>query len=76
TGYNGNYELAMTNNGLIVADRMATGTLRAINIIGVTITGSDITSESGYNKIIMSKGAIKNYYNNVLKSTMDANKFS
>ncbi|MFG5501966.1 hypothetical protein ACFJYO_16375, partial [Enterococcus faecalis] len=40
TGYNGNYELAMTNNGLIVADRMATGTLRAINIIGVAISGS------------------------------------
>ncbi|WP_379946471.1 phage tail spike protein [Enterococcus devriesei] len=45
TGYNGTYELAMTNNGAIVADRMTTGTLRAINIVGVTITGAVFTAE-------------------------------
>ncbi|GAA3255106.1 hypothetical protein LMG8520_1501 [Lactococcus lactis subsp. lactis] len=43
TGYKGTYGLAMTNNGAIVADRMTTGTLRAINIIGVSISASDIT---------------------------------
>lgn len=43
TGYNGTYGLAMTNNGAIVADRMTTGTLRAIDIIGVAISASDIT---------------------------------
>ena len=43
TGYKGTYGLAMTNNGAIVADRMTTGTLRALNIIGVSISGSDIT---------------------------------
>lgn len=42
TGYNGTYELAMTNNGAIVADRITTGVLRAINIIGVNITGATI----------------------------------
>ncbi|MHB9651660.1 phage tail spike protein [Enterococcus faecalis] len=46
TGYNGTYELAMTNNGVIVADRMTTGTLRAINIIGVAISGSTITGST------------------------------
>lgn len=45
TGYNGNYELAMTNNGTIVADRITTGTLRAITIIGATITGSKFQSD-------------------------------
>lgn len=42
TGYNGTYELAMTNNGAIVADRITTGVLRAINIIGVNISGATI----------------------------------
>ncbi|EMW6170803.1 TPA: phage tail protein [Enterococcus faecalis] len=75
TGYNGNYELAMTNNGLIVADRMATGTLRAINIIGVTITGSTITSESGASQITMSSGTIKNLWNGKLFSEMTGGAF-
>lgn len=42
TGYNGSYGLAMTNNGAIVADRITTGTLKAINIIGVSVKGSTI----------------------------------
>ncbi|MBU5364300.1 phage tail protein [Enterococcus devriesei] len=45
TGYNGTYGLAMTNNGAIVADRITTGTLKAIDIVGVTITGSKIVSD-------------------------------
>ncbi|KGL45677.1 phage tail spike protein [Listeria newyorkensis] len=39
-GYAGPYEIGITYDGMIVADRILTGTLRAINIIGVTITGS------------------------------------
>ncbi|WP_445448897.1 phage tail spike protein [Enterococcus faecalis] len=78
TGYNGTYGLAMTNNGLIVADRMATGTLRAIKIIGVTISGSTITSLStdGFNKVVMSNGTVKTYFNDVLRSSMDALQFA
>ncbi|EGO2586390.1 hypothetical protein IHC39_000931 [Enterococcus faecalis] len=81
TGYNGSYSLAMTNNGAIVADRMTTGTLRAINIIGVAITGSTIdggiiTSSNGYNKIILKDGTISNYYNNVLRSQINSIEFS
>ncbi|OFA12342.1 prophage endopeptidase tail [Enterococcus faecalis] len=81
TGYNGSYSLAMTNNGAIVADRITTGTLRAINIIGVAITGSTIdggviTSSNGYNKIILKDGTISNYYNNVLRSQINSIEFS
>ncbi|EPM2572226.1 phage tail spike protein [Listeria monocytogenes] len=42
-GYAGPYELAITSDGSIVADMITTGTLKAINMIGVNITGS-----SGY----------------------------
>ncbi|MGM0251437.1 phage tail spike protein [Enterococcus sp. AZ129] len=81
TGYNGSYSLAMTNNGAIVADRITTGILRAINIIGVAITGSTIdggviTSSNGYNKIILKDGTISNYYNNVLRSQINSIEFS
>lgn len=81
TGYNGSYSLAMTNNGAIVADRMTTGTLRAINIIGVAITGSTInggviTSSNGYSKIILRDGTIKTYYNNVLRSAVSGVNFT
>lgn len=75
TGYNGTYGLAMTNNGAIVADRMTTGTLRAINIIGVAITGSTITSESGASQITMSSGTIKNLWNGKLFSEMTGGAF-
>ncbi|MGH1757315.1 phage tail spike protein [Enterococcus hirae] len=80
TGYNGSYNLAMTNNGAIVADRITTGTLRAINIIGVAITGSTIdggviTSSNGYNKIILRDGTISNYYNDVLRSQITSIEF-
>ncbi|ETC91728.1 hypothetical protein T481_10880 [Enterococcus faecalis PF3] len=76
TGYNGNYELAMTNNGLVVADRIATGTLRAINIIGVTITGSSITSESGSYKMFLNNGSLNNYVSGVLRSSLNPYSFS
>ncbi|MBO1101400.1 phage tail spike protein [Enterococcus hirae] len=81
TGYNGNYSLAMTNNGAIVADRITTGTLRAINIIGVAITGSTIdggivTSSNGYNKIVLKDGTINNYYNNILMSAITGRDFT
>ncbi|HGF8314850.1 hypothetical protein E5348_04655 [Enterococcus hirae] len=80
TGYNGSYSLAMTNNGAIVADRITTGTLRAINIIGVAITGSTIdggviTSSNGYSKIILRNGTISNYYNDVLRSQITSIEF-
>lgn len=75
TGYNGTYGLAMTNNGAIVADRMTTGTLKAINIIGVTITGSTITSESGASQITMSSGTIKNLWDGKLFSEMTGGAF-
>lgn len=70
TGYKGTYGLAMTNNGAIVADRMTTGILRAIQIVGVTITGSTITSESGSNKIVMNSGTLNNYVSNILRSSL------
>lgn len=81
TGYNGSYGLAMTNNGAMVADRMTTGTLRAINIIGVAITGSTIdggviTNSNGYSKIILRDGTIKTYYNNVLRSAVSGVRFT
>lgn len=59
TGHNGTYELAMTNNGAIVADRMTTGTLRAINIIGVAISGSTFETTGEKGKILISGGEIK-----------------
>ena len=76
TGYNGNYGLAMTNNGAIVADRMTTGTLRAINIIGVAITGSSITSESGSYKMLLNNGSLNNYVSGVLRSSLNPYSFS
>lgn len=76
TGYKGTYGLAMTNNGAIVADRMTTGTLRAINIVGVAITGSTITSESGSYKMILANGQLLNYVNNVLRSSLDPYSFN
>ncbi|MDC0825439.1 phage tail spike protein [Lactococcus petauri] len=76
TGYNGTYGLAMTNNGAIVADRITAGVLRAINIVGVTITGSSITSETGANKIILNNGVLSNYVSNILRATLSAGALS
>ncbi len=78
TGYNGTYGLAMTNNGAIVADLITTGTLQAINIIGVSIKGStidggEITSTSGTWKTILRSGTLKNYIDNELITSYDVN---
>lgn len=59
TGYKGTYGLAMTNNGAIVADRMTTGTLRAIQIIGVSISGSSFETTGDNGKIFMSGGSMQ-----------------
>ncbi|EAG6959010.1 hypothetical protein AB952_12270 [Listeria monocytogenes] len=45
TGYNGEYTIGLTQDGKIVADLIATGTLRAIDIKGVTITGSKVQAD-------------------------------
>lgn len=59
TGYNGTYELAMTNNGAIVADRITTGTLKAITIIGATISGSTFDSSGKDFDIKIENGKIQ-----------------
>lgn len=58
TGYNGPYSLAMTSNGQIVADFIKTGTLTAITIMGVVITGSTLISESGTYRIEIKDGKL------------------
>lgn len=75
TGYNGTYGLAMTNNGAIVADRMTTGTLRAINIIGVSISGSTFETTSGLYKTLLTGGDLTTYYNGKKFITLDGNSF-
>ncbi|MDN5966093.1 MAG: phage tail protein, partial [Lactococcus sp.] len=60
TGYKGTYGLAMTNNGAIVADRMTTGTLRALDIIGVSISGSDITGTNIIGGLIKGAQLVQN----------------
>ncbi|GAB7390924.1 phage tail spike protein [Lactococcus garvieae] len=59
TGYKGTYGLAMTNNGAIVADRVTTGTLRAIEIIGVTISGGSFETTGTEGKIFISGGEMQ-----------------
>lgn len=71
TGYKGTYGLAMTNNGAIVADRMTTGTLRAINIIGVSISASDITGTNIIGGLI--KGAQFVQKNDLTTTTLGLN---
>ena len=44
TGRNGPWVVGMNKEGQIVADLISTGTLRAIDIVGVTITGSTVVS--------------------------------
>ena len=59
TGYKGTYGLAMTNNGAIVADRMTTGTLRAIEIVGVSITASSLEGKNIF--INLESGEMKTF---------------
>ena len=49
TGYNGPFTTAWTIDGSFVADFITAGTLRAIDIEGVTITGSILTSTNTNN---------------------------
>ncbi|HFE9852477.1 TPA: tail fiber domain-containing protein [Enterococcus faecalis] len=60
------------------ASAVSTGILTAIKINGVTISGSTITSLStdGFNKVVMSNGTVKTYFNDVLRSSMDALQFA
>ena len=47
TGYNGEYGLAMTMDGAIVADRVTAGTMYADRIKGGTLTLGGVDNESG-----------------------------
>lgn len=78
TGYNGTYELAMTNNGAIVADRITTGVLKAIELIGVTVTGSKIVSDGDNYTITMENGKMIWYSKKIKKNvlTMEAREAS
>lgn len=42
SGYNGEYTIGLTQDGKIVADLIAVGTLRSIDVEAVTITGSKV----------------------------------
>lgn len=55
TGYNGEYTIGLTQDGKIVADLIAAGTLRAIDIEGVTITGSAGYFDVLYSSFLPSK---------------------
>lgn len=70
TGYNGPFTTAWTIDGRFVADFITAGTLRAIDIFGVNITGSTISGSvvkseepSGWG-IMMSSAGIRTYMNN------------
>ena len=78
TGYNGTYELAMTNNGASVADRITTGVLKAIELIGVTVTGSKIVSDGDNYTITMENGKMIWYSKKIKKNvlTMEAREAS
>lgn len=52
TGYKGLYTLGMTYDGKIVADMITTGTLKAIDIIGVTIRGSAAYLDTLYSSFL------------------------
>ncbi|MDT2463267.1 phage tail spike protein [Enterococcus avium] len=71
------FENALTADG-VNASAITTGILRAINIIGVAITGStidggEITSTSGTWKTILRSGTLKNYIDNELITSYDVN---
>lgn len=58
TGYNGTYGIAMTMDGAIVADFITAGTLKAIDIEGVNIMGSNIDSVSTEQKTEIKDGIL------------------
>ena len=65
TGYNGSYSTAITMDGHINANFIATGTLKAINIEGVDITGSTFHTKGFWNKdeikVEMDQGSIHTF---------------
>lgn len=58
TGYNGTYTTAWTISGQFNADFITAGTLKAINIQGVNISGSVIKSDGADFSITMDNGSI------------------
>lgn len=56
TGRGGPWTVGMTKEGQIVADLINTGTLKAIDIMGVTITGSSFETKGSYSDILISNG--------------------
>lgn len=74
TGFNGTYELAMTNNGAIVADRITTGTLRAIQIIGVAITGSSFETTGSNSRVLLQAGMLSSFMNNLRFMDLDGSR--
>lgn len=57
-GYRGTFDIALTMDGGFVADFITTGTLRAINIEGVNISGSNFDSTSTEQKTEISDGVL------------------
>lgn len=59
TGYDGTYALAMTSDGEIVADFITTGILRAIDIVGVNISGSEFRSDDEEKEMILNSSKMR-----------------
>lgn len=57
-GYSGTFDIAVTMDGAFVADFITAGTLRAINIEGVNISGSNFDSTSTEQKTEISDGVL------------------
>ncbi|KGL45069.1 hypothetical protein EP56_05795 [Listeriaceae bacterium FSL A5-0209] len=51
-GYNGPYTVGITQKGQIVADLVSVGTLRAINVVGVTIASSAAYLDTLYSSFL------------------------
>lgn len=66
----GRIDAAKINVINLNAANITTGILRAIEIEGVNIKGSTITSESGSNRMVMSYGALNNYISSTLRSSL------
>lgn len=58
SGYSGTFDIAVTMDGAFVADFITAGTLRAIDIEGVNISGSNFDSTSTEQKTEISDGVL------------------
>lgn len=58
TGRNGPWVVGMNKEGQIVADLISTGTLRAIDIVGVTITGARFETTGSGTRTVITGGTI------------------